>query len=50
MNCGGDYIIDGGVKNCYKCNLPHTEKGYEYVINSLKENGIPIIPGATIPL
>ena len=27
-----------GVKDCSKCNLPHSEKGYDYVIGFLKDN------------
>lgn len=34
--CIGNYVIlDNVVKDCSKCMLPHTEKGYDYIINEL---------------
>ena len=31
-DCGGDFIIlKNGVKDCSGCNLPHEEKGYDYI-------------------
>ncbi len=39
-DCGGNCreIVSGGktVKDCSECLLPHTEGGYEYVINKLR--------------
>lgn len=29
-------MLDNGWKDCSKCFLPHSEKGYDYVINFLK--------------
>jgi Zn-finger protein len=34
-NCGGDYFIDGGVKNCSRCNLPHKAENYDYIVDFL---------------
>jgi len=37
FDCGGNYIIlKNGIKDCSKCELPHTEKGYDYVVKFLK--------------
>ena len=37
-DCGGDYTYtDRDIKDCSKCNLPHSENGYDYIINRLKE-------------
>jgi Zn-finger protein len=36
-NCGGNFIIlENGVKDCSKCLLPHTDHGYDYIINKIK--------------
>lgn len=42
LDCGGNFEMIAGkdgkeVKDCSNCNLPHTEAGYEYVINRLKK-------------
>ena len=38
-NCGGNYsILKNGVKDCSKCLLPHSEKGYDIIIEFLKKN------------
>lgn len=35
--CPGDYaILKNGVKDCSKCLLPHTDKGYDEIISFLK--------------
>ena len=34
-NCGGNYsLIDGKIKDCSKCTIPHFN--YDYIINKLK--------------
>lgn len=34
--CGGNFVIlDNGIKDCSNCNLPHSEKGYDYIIQKL---------------
>lgn len=36
--CGGKYrILDSGVKDCTNCMIPHTPKGYDYVVGKLRE-------------
>lgn len=37
-DCGGDYTIFNNRKDCSNCELPHTENGYDLIINKLKEN------------
>lgn len=35
-DCGGNFVIlDNGIKDCSNCNLPHSEKGYDYIIQKL---------------
>jgi len=29
-------ILENGVKDCSKCLLPHTDYGYDFIINKLK--------------
>lgn len=37
-DCGGHYLIlPNDIKDCSCCEIPHTERGYEYVIEKLKE-------------
>lgn len=41
MECGGNFELilgkDGKeIKDCSNCIVPHSEKGYEYVIEKLK--------------
>jgi len=36
-DCGGDFIVlENGVKDCSKCSIPHTENGYDYIVERLK--------------
>lgn len=36
--CGGNFeYLPNGVKSCMKCAIPHTEKGYEYVMSKIGE-------------
>jgi len=36
-DCGGNYIVlDNGVKDCSKCLLPHSDNGYDYIIQFIK--------------
>jgi uncharacterized protein len=32
LDCGGDFVIRKGVKDCTPCVIPHSEKGYDYVL------------------
>ena len=32
--CGGNYeYLPNGIKSCMKCTIPHSEKGYEYIMS-----------------
>ena len=36
--CGGNFVyIEGGIKDCSNCLVPHTENGYKYVSSRLRE-------------
>ena len=36
--CGGNFFYhENGIKDCSKCTLPHSEKGYEYVTGKYPE-------------
>lgn len=36
--CGGKFkYIEGGVKDCSDCLIPHSENGYSYVISRFSE-------------
>lgn len=35
-DCGGNFeYIDGKIKNCSNCLIPHSEKGYEHISKKL---------------
>lgn len=35
-DCGGNYqTLKSGIKDCSNCQLPHTEKGYDYIVNKI---------------
>ncbi len=37
-NCGGNYeYVEGGIKDCSKCKIPHSPKGYDYIIGKYGE-------------
>lgn len=37
-DCGGNYrIIEGGIKDCSECCLPHIRKNYDYIIKRLED-------------
>ena len=37
--CGGNFkILPNGIKDCSDCTIPHSEKGYDYIIKKLREN------------
>ena len=36
--CGGNFrFTDNGIKDCSRCMLPHSPKGYDYVIEKFDE-------------
>ena len=35
--CGGNFVyIEGGIKDCSACTIPHTEGGYERISSKLR--------------
>lgn len=37
-NCGGNYqYLEGGVKDCSNCKLPHNPKSYDYIMSKYVE-------------
>lgn len=37
--CGGNYIINNGIKDCSNCIIPHRPKGYDFIKKKIvKEN------------
>ena len=35
-DCGGDYIINHGIKDCSNCTKPHDENSYEWIMSKMK--------------
>ena len=36
--CGGNFVyIEGGIKDCSNCNIPHTEAGLQHVRSRLRQ-------------
>jgi len=36
--CGGNFkYIEGGIKDCSNCLIPHSPKGYDYIISKYGE-------------
>ena len=36
-NCGGNVkYVEGGVKDCSYCKIPHNPKGYDYIMSKLR--------------
>ncbi|MBS6207644.1 MAG: hypothetical protein KH939_06270 [Firmicutes bacterium] len=36
--CGGNFkYLDGGIKDCSDCLIPHSPKGYDYIISKYGE-------------
>ncbi|MBQ9902087.1 MAG: cysteine-rich small domain-containing protein [Clostridia bacterium] len=37
-HCGGNFeYLPSGVKSCMNCAIPHSEKGYEYILSKFGE-------------
>jgi len=30
--CGGNYVMNSGIKDCSNCLIPHKDGGYEYIM------------------
>lgn len=38
IDCRGDFTYtDRGIKDCSHCLIPHTEKGYDYIVSRLSD-------------
>ncbi|MCD6436508.1 MAG: cysteine-rich small domain-containing protein [Clostridiales bacterium] len=35
--CGGNFKYTNGIKDCSDCTIPHSEKGYEYIMSKMDE-------------
>lgn len=36
--CGGNYVVKNGIKDCTNCLLPHRPKGYDYINKKIAEH------------
>ena len=37
-NCGGNYVyLEGGIKDCSNCMVPHKKGNYDYIMTKLME-------------
>lgn len=36
-DCGGDFVLRGGIKDCTGCARPHGPGGYEHVLARLRQ-------------
>lgn len=32
LDCGGDFVLKNGIKDCSNYFIPHTEEGYDYIL------------------
>jgi len=35
--CEGNYIVNGGIKDCTNCTIPHNKGGYDYIMTKMQE-------------
>lgn len=36
-DCGGNCKLNNGIKDCTNCFIPHSENGYNYIVNKIIE-------------
>ncbi|MCM1992021.1 cysteine-rich small domain-containing protein [Oceanirhabdus seepicola] len=36
-DCGGNFKVNYGVKDCSECLIPHSENGYDYIMKKWPE-------------
>lgn len=36
-DCGGNFSINNGVKDCSKCTLPHGKDSYSFIMKKIKD-------------
>ena len=34
-DCGGDFSLEKGIKECSACIVPHSEEGYDYILEAV---------------
>ena len=32
LDCDGMFVLRNGIKDCSNCTIPHTEEGYDYIL------------------
>ncbi|MBO5726218.1 MAG: metal-binding protein [Clostridia bacterium] len=37
LDCGGNYVLTNGIKDCSNCIVPHKAENYDYIINKLSQ-------------
>jgi len=35
--CGGNYVMNNGIKDCTNCLVPHSRGSYERIMSKMKE-------------
>ena len=35
LECGGDFQVKRGLKDCSDCLIPHVQDGYEYILEGV---------------
>jgi Zn-finger protein len=38
LDCGGDFTVTGGTKDCSRCVIPHTKEGYDYILEVVQRD------------
>ena len=38
LDCSGDFVMRGDIKDCSGCSIPHTEGGYDYVLEIINNS------------
>lgn len=33
--CGGDFVMNNGIKDCSRCTKPHDEDGYDFIMSKM---------------
>ncbi len=34
--CGGNFIVNNGIKDCTNCLIPHSDGGYDYIMQKME--------------
>jgi Zn-finger protein len=38
LECGGNFAVKGGIKDCSGCVIPHTKEGYDYILDVVRRD------------